>query len=1042
MYSSESNSTSFPDENSRCVLSKSKIGCAIIITGPSAVTFDNGNEDRRRNPMSDRPSEARVSALFLLMRQYLVVLLLSCLQHTSAFTVVSSTPTKLPILFPESKLVIAPSFSNRKAKFTTRTFAEATQEVSAANANTCENCGAEFSSRNAIFRHLRSSNDCFNLANDVDKLVKKKRKVAIQFGYHRHGEEHNETEESIASLLSSAFSRSLHAMHPSAGAIEIKGTSVTSQVSAWRISPVGSSAFANILGIDYSYSEPDYVDTEEVVSRMQEIVDSAETDHNDNSVQVLGLEQLAVSTKFHAERSCTQQAYHYMLPLRWLNDGEEAEEWAREINFQETAIKSSGHQGRARDGSTPVALVRLKEALKQAESRNCSNKVLSAGPDEAMVAASFVSSPGRFGKLWQKERRCWHNFCDPTLKATPSNEFVWGTVDRARVTGFETNKEHAFAVIELRGDSFVPEQISRILACVVAIANGWLPPTFFEVATRPNVSIETPISPQNRLYFDSARFHFIELVLGANLFGSKRSCYSRSTWLKSLQSRMLQNVHPAEESKWLNELKDVIAPQIRLQIYLIAVEHAKAESEKARSTHSGTTIDRAYSEAPVLYHETLSLLKEIHAASEWPSTPVSRSRVIRSAGSGNTAEHTSGIVSSFTGKSVQAGSFVLLNHSVAAETLPALNKLFSDLALSVFELETKLAEVAIGNEGVRPPSTHCAVNRNAGFAPHTDNGRGQAPTMTVTLGDFNGGDLIIGGRSHDVRYSPLEYDGWIETHSTASFEGERFSLTWFTPEQSYAGTADQEDRAQRIVKDHRKMLPSYPSLLFRPNSTDALVVNEILDSSGKGCAYEQGNFSLRGHRCVIDIGAHIGVFTRYVLGLGCERVIAYEPESQNIELLRQNAQPTLIPREEQVEIHELAVAHGCRTTKAFVHATSRNDGTLNTWRHSLEEYSNYAESKQLDEAGLTRSQVQTRPMFGEDGALHEGITAVKLDCEGAELDILLSEEAALKVSWLDVTHLVFEWSFTKERRVAQFHRAVSNLQCAGFVVTYEGQGGT
>jgi hypothetical protein len=89
---------------------------------------------------------------------------------------------------------------------------------------------------------------------------------------------------------------------------------------------------------------------------------------------------------------------------------------------------------------------------------------------------------------------------------------------------------------------------------------------------------------------------------------------------------------------------------------------------------------------------------------------------------------------------------------------------------------------------------------------------------------------------------------------------------------------------------------------------------------------------------------------------------------------------------------------------------------------------------------LTRSQVSTVPLFGTAGALKPGITFVKLDCEGAEVDILLAPESREPVSWLDVTNLVVEWSFTKERRVEQFHHAIQNLEASGFSVSYEGEG--
>lgn len=82
--------------------------------------------------------------------------------------------------------------------------------------------------------------------------------------------------------------------------------------------------------------------------------------------------------------------------------------------------------------------------------------------------------------------------------------------------------------------------------------------------------------------------------------------------------------------------------------------------------------------------------------------------------------------------------------------------------------------------------------------------------------------------------------------------------------------------------------------------------------------------------------------------------------------------------------------------------------------------------------------MQSVSFFNE--AMAPGVTFVKLDCEGAEIEILLSLEASERSSWLDVTRLVVEWSFTKERRVEVFHQMISNLKRAGFDVSYEGMG--
>jgi len=331
----------------------------------------------------------------------------------------------------------------------------------------------------------------------------------------------------------------------------------------------------------------------------------------------------------------------------------------------------------------------------------------------------------------------------------------------------------------------------------------------------------------------------------------------------------------------------------------------------------------------------------------------------------------------------------------------------------------------------------------------------------------------VDGESFDIHYEPLRFHAWSQIHSTECFAGERLSLFWFTPERrehmiTGENASFEDSHAKSLSQKHDLMLPSYPPLNFRMKSTDALVINEILDPE-TGCSYELSdkawssmigkkhetnnspiNFSLKGHVVVLDIGAHIGVFSRYALGVGCKKVIAYEPEFENAKLLEHNLTPLGCHEsggEKAVHsVRKCAVAHGEPGQCNFVNARNRTDGTLNSWRHSLEKYSNYVDRKggklvsTEQDAVLARSRVQTIPFFGNAGALHPGITFVKMDCEGAEIDILLSTEASDSHNWLDVTHLVFEWSFTKERRITEFHKAVNNLASAGFNVVYEGQG--
>ena len=72
----------------------------------------------------------------------------------------------------------------------------------------------------------------------------------------------------------------------------------------------------------------------------------------------------------------------------------------------------------------------------------------------------------------------------------------------------------------------------------------------------------------------------------------------------------------------------------------------------------------------------------------------------------------------------------------------------------------------------RPGGRFPQVNRSARFRPHLDAGSagaGQRTSLIVALGDFGGGELVVERDPVDIRYAPLEFDGWRQRHWTRPF---------------------------------------------------------------------------------------------------------------------------------------------------------------------------------------------------------------------------------------------------------------------------------
>lgn len=168
-------------------------------------------------------------------------------------------------------------------------------------------------------------------------------------------------------------------------------------------------------------------------------------------------------------------------------------------------------------------------------------------------------------------------------------------------------------------------------------------------------------------------------------------------------------------------------------------------------------------------------------------------------------------------------------------------------------------------------------------------------------------------------------------------------------------------------------------------------------------------------------------------------------------------------------VRAAAVCTGDPGESTLVIGKARADGMQNTWRHALENWNSYKVTAGRGHGAgeLQRVVVETLPLFGPGGVLAsaEGASFVKLDVEGAELELLgaagddtaadpvckqpsswplrlqscfempLQQQSweiagVSQAAWAGVTHLVMEWSFTKDRRMSCFGLAVSRLRRA------------
>lgn len=138
---------------------------------------------------------------------------------------------------------------------------------------------------------------------------------------------------------------------------------------------------------------------------------------------------------------------------------------------------------------------------------------------------------------------------------------------------------------------------------------------------------------------------------------------------------------------------------------------------------------------------------------------------------------------------------------------------------------------------------------------------------------------------------------------------------------------------------------------------------------------EYGRFP--GRATVIDIGANLGMFALYAARQGARRVIAFEPNASAFAIMERN----------------LAGLRGRCETRARRLAVSGRHGDTVRFPIEASVYNRIAEA---GEAGSFETVGTTSLARIVQTEAPEGVDLLKLDCEGAEYDILYAPDAPLE----------------------------------------------
>ena len=438
------------------------------------------------------------------------------------------------------------------------------------------------------------------------------------------------------------------------------------------------------------------------------------------------------------------------------------------------------------------------------------------------------------------KRRRFHNFTPMVM----AHEFLaYRRMDRLyhRATcrfalndGAEVSKR-PFLALSLTGDIFLNGQTCRVVGLLIALARELIELDIVDCLFDEDYGHLVPTPPAPLIGMYAAEASYINWEGKAKAILSPRPCDRFANgWggestlgrVNSWKEQVRENIAhtwlsrggvDAEnrlvvEREWTQNVLEPWAKRAREQLGEYRqwkASHGSANRSKRKNEVTGSTPTRSLgppslesisTSVPPMFEKVLQYLREADARGLWPSTTHKRQLVMistvadqadspesdpkavstslsdaqRKAQSNNESRSSAYVFAE--GEGGASGSFSVGAMPGDRCTQPKANSIFPELMKAAFELEIALCPD-------REPSSTIAVNRNARFRPHTDSGAGagQSTSLIVGLGTYAGGELVVEGERKDIRYKAVEFNGWKQRHWTMPFQGERYSLVWFTP---------------------------------------------------------------------------------------------------------------------------------------------------------------------------------------------------------------------------------------------------------------------